>query len=47
MGPLDAESIEPVFQPIFDLAADTIFWSTIVSCFTITGWLIVIPYIRN
>jgi len=27
-----------------DLAADTVFWSTIFSCFTITGWLIVIRW---
>jgi predicted permease len=28
-----------------DLAADTVFWSTVLSCFTITGWLIVIRWI--
>jgi len=28
-----------------DLAADTVFWSTIFSCVTITGWLIVIRWV--
>ncbi|MBC8106823.1 MAG: AEC family transporter, partial [Anaerolineae bacterium] len=30
-----------------DLAADTVFWSTIFSCVTITGWLIVIRWMMG
>jgi predicted permease len=25
-----------------DLAADSVFWTTVVSCVTMTGWLVVI-----